>query len=264
VPNGTLGTPYSQKLTASGGYSQAETEWTIRSGALPDGLMLNSMTGVISGTPTATGTFNFTVRVYRSSCHADRSYTIEVKAHSATTLTVSDNPVSTGQMMTLTVQVSVPLGGTPTGTVQFTVDGSPVGTAVPLVDGSASVNTVAPDGGTTGHFASASYSGDVDFLPSSTSLTLSVFDYSIQDDATDDALFFNSDGTYLFIHFAGESSLVLKGQGMILPSARGCTLFLEHSASDRYLTAEVDTCQQTATATVMYQRETYILSQGSQ
>ena len=37
--------------------------WSIASGALPTGLSLTSGTGVISGTPTATGTFSFTARV---------------------------------------------------------------------------------------------------------------------------------------------------------------------------------------------------------
>ena len=52
LPNGTMGTAYSQTLTATGGTSPYS--WTIASGTLPAGLTLSS-SGVISGTPTAAG-----------------------------------------------------------------------------------------------------------------------------------------------------------------------------------------------------------------
>ncbi|MFN7565301.1 MAG: putative Ig domain-containing protein, partial [Prosthecobacter sp.] len=64
LPNATVGTAYSQTLTASGGTAPYGT-WTITSGTLPAGLTLNASTGVISGTPTtSTGpSVNVTVRV---------------------------------------------------------------------------------------------------------------------------------------------------------------------------------------------------------
>jgi len=48
---GTVGTSYSQTLSASGG-APSYTAWTVTSGTLPAGLSLNAGTGVISGTPT--------------------------------------------------------------------------------------------------------------------------------------------------------------------------------------------------------------------
>ncbi len=60
LPNGTNGTSYSQTLTASGG--QTPYSWTSISGALPPGLSL-ATNGVISGTPTSNGTFDFIVQV---------------------------------------------------------------------------------------------------------------------------------------------------------------------------------------------------------
>lgn len=60
LPWGTVGTAYSQTLTVTGGLTPYN--WSITSGSLPAGLTLNSSTGVISGTPTTTGTSNFTVK----------------------------------------------------------------------------------------------------------------------------------------------------------------------------------------------------------
>jgi hypothetical protein len=62
LPNGTVGTPYSQALLPSGG--QSPFTWTLvaGSGSLPPGLTLSS-SGVISGTPASNGTFRFTVQV---------------------------------------------------------------------------------------------------------------------------------------------------------------------------------------------------------
>jgi hypothetical protein len=61
LPNAVAGTPYTFTLGAAGG--QPPYAWSITSGLLPAGLALNASSGVISGTATANGTFNFTVQV---------------------------------------------------------------------------------------------------------------------------------------------------------------------------------------------------------
>jgi hypothetical protein len=58
---GADGTAYSSQLKASGG-TPAYT-WSITSGKLPAGLTLAATTGVISGTPSVTGTSSFTATV---------------------------------------------------------------------------------------------------------------------------------------------------------------------------------------------------------
>ena len=58
LPGGTVGTSYSEGLTAVGG--PTPFDWTITTGALPPGLNLNPA-GTISGTPTAGGLYSFTV-----------------------------------------------------------------------------------------------------------------------------------------------------------------------------------------------------------
>src|SRR5450759_1933321 len=59
LPNGLATTAYSQTLAASGG--TPGYTWSVTTGTIPTGLTLNS-SGNIFGTPTTTGTFNFTVK----------------------------------------------------------------------------------------------------------------------------------------------------------------------------------------------------------
>ena len=61
LPDGTIGTPYSQTLAATGGTTPYT--WAVTTGTLPAGLTLAAATGVISGTPTAAATSSFTVTV---------------------------------------------------------------------------------------------------------------------------------------------------------------------------------------------------------
>ena len=59
LPAGTTLIVYGQLFTASGG--AMPYTFSVTAGALPAGLTLNAKTGLLSGTPTATGSFSFTV-----------------------------------------------------------------------------------------------------------------------------------------------------------------------------------------------------------
>jgi fibronectin type 3 domain-containing protein len=59
--SGTQNTAYSATLGAIGG--RTPYNWSLSAGTLPVGLALATSTGVISGTPSGTGTSNFTMRV---------------------------------------------------------------------------------------------------------------------------------------------------------------------------------------------------------
>jgi len=69
LPDGHVGVPYGATIKASGGVPPYS--WSITSGSLPPGFNLNPSTGTISGTPSATGTHNFTVRVTDSQTPPD-------------------------------------------------------------------------------------------------------------------------------------------------------------------------------------------------
>ncbi|MGE3853974.1 MAG: Ig domain-containing protein, partial [Planctomycetota bacterium] len=78
LPDATLNNPYGPvAITATGG--KPTLVWSISAGALPPGVTQNTSTGALSGTPTSTGTFNFTVRVQdANSQFKTRAYSITV------------------------------------------------------------------------------------------------------------------------------------------------------------------------------------------
>ena len=81
LPSASVGTAYSATLKASGG--TAPYSFTAAAGALPSGLSLLSTTGVISGTPTASGHFSFMVQVADASTPpetAQASFSISITA----------------------------------------------------------------------------------------------------------------------------------------------------------------------------------------
>ena len=92
LPNGTNGVAYSQTLTALGGHPPYT--WTNISGALSPGLGL-AANGLISGTPTTNGTFNFTVKVTDAmSATATQPLTLTVFGLPRVTLQPTTNSVT--------------------------------------------------------------------------------------------------------------------------------------------------------------------------
>ncbi|NLR98027.1 autotransporter outer membrane beta-barrel domain-containing protein, partial [Rhizobium sp. P38BS-XIX] len=108
LPGGTVGSAYSQTVSASGGTSPYS--YSLTAGALPVGLSLNSSTGGITGTPTAGGTFNFTITAADSSTGTGAPFTTS-NAYSITTsaptitiapATLADAPINHAYSETLT------------------------------------------------------------------------------------------------------------------------------------------------------------------
>jgi probable HAF family extracellular repeat protein len=69
--DGTVGTAYTQTLASTGG--TAPVTWTLAAGTLPTGLTLKS-TGVISGTPSKSGTFRFSIKATDKAKKTTTSY----------------------------------------------------------------------------------------------------------------------------------------------------------------------------------------------
>ncbi len=139
LTNGTQNVGYSQSVSASGG--TAPYSFAVTSGALPAGLTLSSG-GALSGTPTAAGSFSFTVTATDSSTGTG-PYTA-AKAYSLTIAgppTITVNPASLNaatagklfsQMLTSTggtgpYHYAVTAGALPTGT-SLTTSGQITGT----------------------------------------------------------------------------------------------------------------------------------------
>jgi hypothetical protein len=156
LPNGTVGTAYSQQLQSSGG--TAPITWSVTLGTLPVGLTLNSGTGVISGTPTTAGTSNFTVQAADASTPQQLatkalSIIVNVAPLAITTTTLPNGTV--GVAYNTTLQSS---GGTPPVTWTVTVGLLPAGltlnsstgaiTGSPTTTGASSFTVKATDSAT--------------------------------------------------------------------------------------------------------------------
>lgn len=107
-PAGTVGVAYSQSIAGASGGSAPYT-YALASGALPAGTTLQS-NGTLGGTPTAAGTFNFTVRATDSSTgtgpfsSAPANVTVIINAGAPTVSSVAPNSGSTvgGTSVTIT------------------------------------------------------------------------------------------------------------------------------------------------------------------
>ena len=86
LPAGVFDETYNQTVLVTGGIGTLV--WGVTSGALPLGLDLNASNGTISGTPTSTGSFNFTLRVTDSIPQFDQqNFTITINPPSPPSIT---------------------------------------------------------------------------------------------------------------------------------------------------------------------------------
>ena len=113
LTGGVAGSSYSASLAQTG--ALGTPNFAITAGALPPGVTL-ATNGTISGTPTATGTFNFTVTVSDASgCSGAQSYSITVVCP-ANPITLAASPALCDNGSAYTLIEGSPAGGTYNGT----------------------------------------------------------------------------------------------------------------------------------------------------
>jgi hypothetical protein len=124
LPTGRAGVPYSQTFTQTGG--AGTVNFSVSAGALPTGLTLTAG-GVLSGTPTVFGTFNFTLRATDANlCTGERAYTLMVNPP-CPTLTVNPATLPIGAVGTTYNQTLTATGGTAPYTFAVTTGSLPNG-----------------------------------------------------------------------------------------------------------------------------------------
>jgi hypothetical protein len=131
LPPGTVNSPYSAPLLATGGVRPYS--WSVISGSLPNGLALNTSSGVISGTPITAGTANFTVQVSDSaSPPATAIAALSITVTAAPSFTISASPSSLsvvqGKQGTSTITSTISNGFS--SAITLSASGMPSGTTV--------------------------------------------------------------------------------------------------------------------------------------
>ncbi|RNL64311.1 hypothetical protein EFK50_07230 [Nocardioides marmoriginsengisoli] len=91
LPEGDKGVAYSTTLTKTGGAGT----WSLVSGLLPAGVTLNGATGVLSGTPTAGGTTNFTIKFTETATNLTDSQAFTLVITPPPTITTASLPDAT-------------------------------------------------------------------------------------------------------------------------------------------------------------------------
>lgn len=195
LPVGTVNSAYSTTLTATGG--QPPYTWSV-AGTLPNGLTLATGTGQIGGTPTASGSFGFSITVKdNAGATQSQNFTIIINSTTSSGFSISNASFPNGVVNQSYSQVLLSSGGCvspfaprpifslasgtlPTGLgIQPNSDGTQSLTGKPTVTGTFNFTLSAKDA--CANIASRSFSivvtgapGNQQMLVSPTSLTFNV------------------------------------------------------------------------------------------
>lgn len=151
---GQVGSSYTATIAVSGGISPYT--WNVTSGNLPTGLNIGSSTGTISGTPTASGNYAFTLQVTDSgtptALTASGQFSISIAA--APPIVFSTTSLANGVIGTAYSATIAATGGAGTLTYKVTTGSLPTGlslssagaiTGTPTATGKASFTVTASD-----------------------------------------------------------------------------------------------------------------------
>lgn len=122
---------YSQAIATQGGIPGLT--WSITAGTLPPGLLIGATTGVISGIPTASGSFTFTVSVTDSTAATSaKQFTIQIQQDVLSIATASFSAMKTNSPVNVILQGaggvrpyrwSLTSGAFPTGSIVLDANG---------------------------------------------------------------------------------------------------------------------------------------------
>ncbi len=147
LPNGQAGVAYSMTLGVADNLAGA---WSVTSGHLPDGLLLNSTTGVISGTPTTSGSnpvaFSVTFAETSTNFNDVQALSIRVAQAPGPVITTTSLPTgfSTGPY-SATLQVSTTTAGTWSVSMGTLPAGLSLNASTGVISGTPTSNKTVPD-----------------------------------------------------------------------------------------------------------------------
>jgi hypothetical protein len=119
LQDGEVNVPYIERTIVVGGTAPIVN---TRTGPLPDGMVFDEVTGILSGTPTETGTFQFTIRA------------VDAAGGDVTTtyhLTIMDSEMVEPPHVTVTTMASPAAAGSTAGDGEYLVDAVVTVTATP-------------------------------------------------------------------------------------------------------------------------------------
>jgi hypothetical protein len=141
LTNAILGQAYGATLKATGG--TAPYKWSISSGLLPSGLSLTALTGIISGTPAATGSASFMATVSDASSPVQTQSAKISVAVAPTALAISSSALAGGTVGTAYSSSMAVSGGTPAYTWKIGSGTLPAGLTLAATTGVISGNPTA-------------------------------------------------------------------------------------------------------------------------
>ncbi|MFL6158811.1 MAG: putative Ig domain-containing protein, partial [Marmoricola sp.] len=143
LPDATRAVQYSTTLAHTGGAGT----WSVPVGTLPAGLTLAPATGVISGTPTAGGEADFTVKFTETSSGLSATKALSIAVTPLPTITTTTLPDATrGTPYTTTLQHTGDAGTWTLATSQQGADGMPAGLSLDSATGTISGTVTGPTG----------------------------------------------------------------------------------------------------------------------
>jgi hypothetical protein len=150
LPDGLLNAAYSTTITANGGI----TPYTWSANGLPTGLSINSSTGVISGTPTAAGSFGIAITVSDTTLTrvSDR-FTMTISLPQLPAVTFSGLPATVSPAQQYSLQIGIASAYTSAITGQailtFSPDSGPADKTIQFASGGTTANFTIAAGSTT-------------------------------------------------------------------------------------------------------------------